>query len=225
MRERMRTSAPGAVGSIAVWLNVFIPFDLSGATVRVGRGPHAGKTALDIGSALLLTDQRAFSREPGATSRMQSHVSVDLSRSEPVVTITHRCDWTIVCDPRTGEVVCRSRPSARQMGAQVVSRDPVVVRLDCATDSPCSGAPPALNQFAYRGTITYRPAARDLSLDLMVGLFPAAEGYRSLNGGAGAIIFHQAPLPIAAADAPIGARRRIRTTFADGDGSGFFPGA
>jgi hypothetical protein len=225
MRERMGTSVPGVVRSVAVWLNVFIPFDLSGETVPVCGGPHAGKSALDIGSALLLTDQRAFSRDPGATSRMHSHVGVDLSGSEPVATITHRCDWTIVCDRSTGEVVCRSRPSVRRMGARVVSRDPVVVSLDCATSCPCPGVPPALNALEYRGTITYRPAIRDLSVDLMVGLFPAAEGYGSLNGGAGAIIFRQAPLPIAASHAPSGARRRIRTTFADGDGTGFFQGA
>jgi len=220
----MRTSVPGAVRSVEVWLNVFIPFDVSAATVPVPGGPHAGKSALDIGSALFLTDQRAFSRDPRATSRMHSHVGVDLSGNEPIVTITHRSDWTTACDRSTGEVVCRSRPSLRRMGAQVVSRDPVVVSLDCATSCPCPGAPPALNQLEYRGTITYRPAPRDLSLDLMVGLFPATEGYGSVNDGAGAIIFRQAPLPIAASYAPSGARRRIRTTFAEGDDTGFFPG-
>ena len=56
-------------------------------------------------------------------------------------------------------------------------------------------------------------------------LFPAAEGYGSVNDGAGVIIFRQAPLPIAASDAPGGARRRIRTIFTDDDGSGFFPRA
>ena len=225
MRERMRTSVPGVVRSVAVWLNVFIPFDVSGAGVPVCGGPHAGKTALHISSALLLTDQRAFSRDPGAASRMHSHVGVDLSGGEPVVTITHRCDWTIVCDRRTGEVVCRSRPSVRRMSAQVVSRDPVTVSLDCATTCPCPGVPPALRSLAYRGTIIYQPATRDLSVDLMVGLFPAAEGYGSVNDGAGVSIFRQAPLPIAASDAPGGARRRIRAIFTDDDGSGFFPRA
>lgn len=220
----MRTSVPRAVRSVAVWLNVFIPFDVSGATVTVLDGPHAGKTALDLGSVLLLTDQRAFSRDLGAASRMHSHVGLDLSGSEPAVTIRHRADWAITCDRQTGEVVCRSRPSVRRMGAQVVSRDPVVVALDCATGCPCPGVPHALNELEYRGTISYRPATRELSVDLMVGLFPAAEGYGSVNDEAGAIIFRQAPLPIAASRAPGGARRRIRSAFADGDGTGFFPG-
>ena len=221
----MRTTAPGALRSVEVWLNVFVPFDVSGATVPVRRGPHAGKWALDIGSSVLLTDQRSFSRDRHAASRMHSRVAVDLAGGEPVVTISHRGDWVITCDRDTGEVVCRSRPRLGRMTARIVSRTPVVVSLDCATTCPCPGAPPALDRLEYRGTIRYDPAGPVLSVDLMVGLFPAIEGYASVNGGAGAIVFHQAPLPIAESSAPVGARRRIRTSFSRGDGSGFFESA
>ena len=220
----MRTTAPGALRSVEVWLNVFIPFDVPGPTVPVRRGPHAGKWALDIGSSVLLTDQRSFSRDPRAASRMHSRVAVDLAVDEPVVTIRHRGDWAITCDRDTGEVVCRSRPRLERMTARVASRTPVGVSLDCATTCPCPGAPPALDRLEYRGTIRYDPAGPVLSVDLMVGLFPAIEGYASVNGGAGVVMFHQAPLPIAGS-AAVGARRRIRTAFARGDGSGFFESA
>lgn len=220
----MRTTGPAAIRSVAVWINVFIPLDLPGATVRVPDGPYAGKSALDIGSAVLLTDQRAFSREPAAPSRMHSYVRLELSAGEPVVTVGHRVAPAITCDRLTGAVVRRSHPSGRGMTAQVVSRDPVVVSLDCATTSPDPELPTALSELAYRGTITYLPADRALSVDLMVGLFPSTEGYGAVNGGTGVILFRQAPLPIAAVHAPRGARRRIRAAFADGDGSGFFPG-
>lgn len=203
---------------------MFIPFDPPGAIVRVPDGPHAGKAALDIGSALLLTDQRAFSRDPRAASRMHSYVRLDLSAGEPVVTIAHRVDRTIACDRRTGAVVSESRASGRGMTAQVVSRDPVVVSLDCATVCPVPGVPAALRELAYRGTVTYRSADRALAVDLMVALFPATEGYGVVNEGAGVILFRQAPLPIAATYTCLGALRRIRTSFATGDGSGFFPG-
>lgn len=224
MRARGRTSGPAAIRSLAVWINVFIPSDLPGATVRVRRGPHAGQSALDIGSALLLTDQRAFSRNPGAAARMHSYVRLDLSADEPAVTIGHRVDPAIACDRRTGTVVSRLRPSARTMIGRVVSRDPVVVTLDCAASCPVSGVPAGLRDLAYRGTITYRPADRALAVDLMVGLFPATEGYGAVDEGAGVILFRQAALPVAATHAPMGALRRIRASFADGDGSGFFPG-
>ena len=219
----MPTRGPAAVRSVAVWINVFIPFDLSGATVRVRRGPHAGKSAVDIGSTLLLTDQRAFSHDPRAPSRMHSYVKIDLSAIEPVVTIAHRIGAATACNRRTGEVVGRSRPNGRGMTAQVTERDPVVVSLDCATSLPIPDVPAALRELAYRGTITYRPAERALAVDLMVGLFPASEGYGSVNESTAAVVFRQVPLPIAAALAPVGAPRRIRTAFADGDGSGFFP--
>jgi hypothetical protein len=208
-----------------VWINVFIPFDLSGATVRVRRGPHAGKSAVDIGSTLLLTDQRAFSHDPRAASRMHSYVTIDLSAIEPVVTIAHRIGPATACHRRTGEVVGQSRPNGRGMTARVAERDPVVVSLDCATSVPIPDVPAALRELAYRGTITYRPADRALAVDLMVGLFPASEGYGSVNESAAAVVFRQVPLPMAAALAPVGARRRIRTAFTDGDGSGFFPEA
>ncbi len=97
------------------------------------------------------------------------------------------------------------------MTARVMSRDPVVVSLDCAASCPGPGCPPALRELAYRGTITYRPADRALAVDLMVGLFPATEGYGAVNEGAGVILFRQASLPVAAGHAPVGALRRIRS--------------
>ena len=224
MRERMPTSGPAAPRSVVVWINVFIPFDLPGSTVRVPRGPYAGKSAVDLGSVLLLTDQRSFSRDPRAASRMHSSVRVDLGGSEPVVTIAHRVDSLTRCQRETGEVAGQLYASRRGMTARVVSREPVVVTVDCATSVPSRDIPAALRELGYRGTITYRPADRALSVDLTVGLFPATEGYGCVDDGNGVIVFRQAPLPIEPIRAPVGAHRRIRNTFADGDGSGFFPG-
>jgi hypothetical protein len=82
---------PLVIRSVAVWLNVFIPWDVSGMTLTVPAGPHTGKTALD-GAALLLTDQRAFSNDRWANSRMHSCVTIDVAGREPAVTVTHRCD-------------------------------------------------------------------------------------------------------------------------------------
>jgi hypothetical protein len=199
------------VRSVAVWVNVFIPRDISGMTVTVPSGRHAGKTALD-GTTLLLTDQRAFSNNSQASSRMHSYVTIDLAGREPAVTATHRCDWATACDPENGEVVCRARADTRRMSASVVSLDPVEVRLECAARHPCSGALSALDELAYRGMVQYRPDSRALSLELMVGLFPASEGYGSINGGPAILLFRQAPpAGIAASPWANAARRRIHT--------------
>jgi hypothetical protein len=213
---------PAVIQSVAFWLNVFIPWDISGMTVTVPDGPHAGKTALD-GPALLLTDQRAFSNDPQARSRMHSCVTIDLARIEPAVTVTHRCDSTITCDREQGEVICQARAHTRRMTASVVSVDPVVVRLECAASHPCPGALPALEDLEYRGTVVYRPEIRELFIDLMIGLFPAFEGYAAIDGRRGTILFRQAPPPgIAASYAVRGAGRRIRTLVDDRDGDGVF---
>jgi hypothetical protein len=203
------------IRSVAVWVNVFIPWDISGMTVTVPAGPHAGKTALD-GTALLLTDQRAFSNNPKASSRMHSCVTIDLSGSEPCVTVTHRCDWAITCDREEGEVVCRARADTRRMTASLVSMDPVHVRLECAASHPCPGVLPALKELEYRGTVLYRRDSRALSIDLMVGLFPAFEGYGAINDGPAIVLFRQAPpAGIAASPSARGAHRRIRTVVDD----------
>jgi hypothetical protein len=88
------------------------------------------------------------------------------------------------------------------------------------------GSSTLLQELEYRGMIMYRPAARELSIDLMVGLFTASEGCGSVNGAVGTIMFRQAPLPsIAASHAARGVHRRIRTVLADhgGDGDEFPP--
>ena len=203
------------VQSVAVWLNVFIPWDISGMTVSVPAGPHAGKTALD-GTALLLTDQRAFSNDPRANSRMHSYVTIDLAGSEPAVMATHRCDWAIMCDREHGEVACRARAHTRRMTASLASVDPVLVRLECVATHPCLGVLPALEELEYRGTVTYRPDVGALAIDLMVGLFPAFEGYASINEGPAIVLFRQAPpAGIATSPSARAARRRIRTVVDD----------
>ncbi len=207
-----------SVRSVAFWLNVFIPRDIVGLTVTVPTGPHAGKTALD-GSARLLTDQRAFSSDPRASARMQSHITIDVSGSEPGVTVVQRADWAITCDREHGEVICRARATTRGMTADVIAMDPVRVRLECAARHPCPVALPALEELRFHGMVVYWPDARELSIDFMVGLFPAFEGYAAMNDGPPTILFRHAPPPgIAASPSARGAKRRIRTVVDDRDG-------
>jgi hypothetical protein len=80
----------------------------------------------------------------------------------------------------------------------------------------CPQVLPALEELEYRGTVTYRPSVPELSIDLMVGLFPASEGYGAINDGPATILFRQAPpAGIAASSSAAAARRRIRTVVDD----------
>jgi hypothetical protein len=143
---------------------------------------------------------------------MHSCVTLDLAASEPAISVTHRCDWAITCDREGGAVICRAQADTRRMTASVVSVDPLLVQLECASTHPCPGVVPALQELEYRGTLTYRAARQELFVDFMVGLFPAFEGYVSINDGSATILFRQAPPPgIAASSSARGARRRIRT--------------
>ena len=97
---------------MSFWLNTFIPRDIFGATTMLREGEYRGLTVLSA-APCYLTDQRNFSNDLRASSRMHSLVKVDLTASEPVLTQHHRCDDLIECDPVSGEVL-RKRRVARQ---------------------------------------------------------------------------------------------------------------
>jgi len=209
------------IESVAVWINAFIPRDVIGMTLTLPAGPHAGKTAL-AGAIRVLTDQRAFSSDPGASARWHSRVVIDLRGAQPSLIVVQRCDWAVTCD-RRGDVVCRARASTRDMTASMISGDPVIVRVEGRARHPCAQPLPALEELTFRGTVAYRRELRELALDLMIGLFPAFEGYAAINDGRPSILFRQAPpAGIAGTAAARGAHRRIRTVTDDRDGDGIF---
>ena len=73
-----------------------------------------------------------------------------------------------------------------------------------------------IGQIEYRGTIEIDPVARVIDIDLMICLFPAFEGYASVDGGPAVILFRHAPPPgILSLGPPIGAKRRIRSRLDD----------
>ena len=207
---------PIFIHEISFWLNAFIPRDIFGATTMLREGEYKGLTALS-GPPCYLTDQRNFSNDLRASSRMHSLVKVDLTASEPVLTQQHRCDDLIDCDPASGEVLQKRRGSTSKMNFSLLAAAPtILIQMDCRYTDARSRAAHGIGETEYKGTIEISPAARSIDIDLMICLFPAFEGYAAIDDGRGAILFrHAPPAGILSLGPPRGAKRRIRSRLDD----------
>jgi hypothetical protein len=158
---------------------------------------------------------------------MHSCLTVDFTGSTPVVAQVHRCDPTIMCEPHGDAAPRQARATTSRMTGVVSSVDPVVlIRLNASASHPFPALTPGGGDIAYRGDIVVDRATRSVRVDLMVQLFPAFEGYASINEGPAAILFRQAPPPgVTELRLPPGPQRRIRSSLQDGNGDGVFDGA
>lgn len=101
---------------LKLWLKSFIPGSIEGGEV-MKNGPHAGKTALTSPKpieAWFLTDQRSFSDQPDAHSRMHSEIEIDLAAGA-MTNQRHYCDATIQVDPESGDEVCNEHGDTGKM--------------------------------------------------------------------------------------------------------------
>ena len=160
-----------------------------------------------------LTDQRNFSNDLHAPSRMQSWVKVDLTASPPVLTHHHRCDDLIQCDPASGDVLRKQRVGTSKMKFSLASTTPtILIQMDCRYGNSIARAGHGIGEIEYRGTIEIVPEAARFEIDIMICLFPAFEAYAVINDGPSAILFrHAPPAGILSLGPPRGANRRIRS--------------
>jgi hypothetical protein len=207
---------PILIHAISFWLNAFIPRDIFGATTMLLEGEYRGLTVLSA-APCYLTDQRNFSNEPRASSRMHSLFKVDLTTSTPVLTQQHRCDDLIECDPASGNVLKKQRVGTSKMKFSLESSTPtILIQMDCRYGDSIPGTDHGIGETEYKGTIEIDPAARSINVDMMICLFPAFEGYAAMNNGPGAILFrHAPPAGILSLGPPRGAKRRIRARLDD----------
>lgn len=204
------------IHSISFWLNTFIPRDIIGATTMLRGGEYKGLMALSK-PPCYLTDQRNFSNELCASSRMQSWVKVDLTTSQPVLTQQHRCDDLIECDSMSGEVMNKRRVSTSKMTFSLEATTPtILIQMDCRYGESVGRAGHGINDLEYKGTIEIDPTARSIDIDLMICLFPAFEGYAAIGDGTETVLFrHAPPAGILSLGPPRGAKRRIRARLDD----------
>ena len=189
---------------------------MSGATAILDQGEYRGLTMLSR-APCYLTDQRNFSNELCARSRMHSFVKVDLTTSQPVLTQQHRCDDLVECDPVSGEVMNKWRVSTSKMTFSLQATSPtILIQMACRYGESVRRAGHGINDIEYKGTIEIDPTARSIDIDIMICLFPAFEGYAAINDGPGAILFrHAPPAGILSLGPPRGAKRRIRSRLDD----------
>ena len=200
------------IRSITFWLNAFIPRDIAGATTVLREGEYKGLTAFSV-APCYLTDQRNFSNEMRAPSRMHSIAKVDLDDLKPVLTQWHRCDDLVECDPVSGEVLSRREGRASNMRFSVAATEPtIVIRMDCKYTDSVAPRAHGIDEIEYKGTIEINPTAGTIDIDLMICLFPAFEGYAAIEDHPGVILFrHAPPAGILTLGPPRGANRRIRS--------------
>jgi hypothetical protein len=240
------------ITSLKFWINAFIPKVIQGytrpvpgragetmipgpnapfvgATARVqveGRGIRPGVMPVQITAFGYHTDQRTFSNEIHARSRMHSEVRLDLRSPSPAVTQWHHCDETLEYDATSGAVLNRKMGSTSRMTFRLVPlRGPgaLSVEFKCAANNPCAASSAVLGDIDYVGTLTFYPGARRLELDALIDDFPAFEAYATLNDGAGVSLF-QAPPPAGhtVMNLPGPPRRPMRCVVEDRDGDAIF---
>jgi hypothetical protein len=190
---------PIPIRTVKIWINAFIPRTISGYTRPVPKGIHAGKTMIPGPfpvSDCFLTDQRDFSNDIRAKSRMHSEVKVDFTGSRATIKQWHNCDWTTECDCEDGDVECHKKGSNGRMNLQLLPASTprlAVISVNCAASNPCAPISRLFGDIDYNGTFTVDQAARSVTFKGKIDKFPAFESYVAANDGRGIAIFKESP--------------------------------
>ena len=209
---------------LKIWMNAFIPRTVLGYTRLIATGTHAGKTAVPLPAVGLLnpvnffndmlnafdtgylTDQRDFNQLPGASSRMQSLVEIELTPLS-FISQNHKSSGTTEVDLKTGDQLgfevanmSRCRFTVTPMAPMALQRpspggaafslnapsSPVFnvlkLRLDAAAGDPLVSASADID---YQGDfmISRDPSGNvTVRFDGKIDAFPAYECYASMNG-------------------------------------------
>jgi hypothetical protein len=239
------------IKSIKFWINAFIPRDVPGYTTIVPAGSHAGMTMIPgpqtvavpippraspwmffqpvghirVGvSDCYLTDQRDFSDDIHAKSRMHSEFRIDFTARVPTMTQWHNCDFTTECDCEDGEVECHQQGKTDRMQFRLLQTNPTLkISLKGAGNNPCAPTSRLFGDIDYEGTILFDPVSRTIEIDTLIDEFPAFEAYATINDGAGTALFREPPpTGNTVMNLPAAADRRIRRKLRDSDGDGIF---
>jgi hypothetical protein len=193
-----------AVG-IDLWLNAFIPnsdppvtFTLappnSFAGTSVVRGPYYEKTG-----ELFFTDQRTFSSDSTASSRMHSEYNVNIPFGPVFVNEIEQPGPTIEITPPDGEsepygVSCNESADNSRMHFDNLRGSAALMQVDlvAAANNPCVRGSPDID---YIGTVTIDVEARTVSFSGMIEPFPAFEMYSIVNNYPAQPLFQVTPKP------------------------------
>jgi hypothetical protein len=187
-----------AAETIKVWLKAFIPRNADGTTT-VPAGQHAGETMLTTGPVdrCFLTDERGFSDDIDAHSRMHSEIEIDL-RTRRIVRELHKCYETIEVDCETGEVTCVDSADTAGMtweNFQASGEGAITIDLSGSTHNPCMKVAnvPVSPNLDYNGTLTVVLVEGGVSVSFngSIETYPAFEMYASVNDGTPTTLFRE----------------------------------
>ena len=186
-----------------IWINAFIPEELPDLTQRVPAGTHEGATMIPGPvpgvSDCFLTDQRAFSDDPSASSRMHSLVEIDLQNGI-LKNEEHRSDPTIEIDCEDGDEECNRSATTSGLTVQDFASEDVDSGKQMsfrfvgeASNSCFTGAPDIDWNVALK--VTFHPAESDVVVDVEgeIDPFPAFEMYAEIDGGFPEVLFKNLP--------------------------------
>jgi hypothetical protein len=187
------SGASTRIHTIKLWINAFIPASFVGAQ-PISAGEHAGKRMLTtawIVNRCFLTDEREFSADLHASSRLHSEIEIDVVKQKMVYEF-HHCHETVEIDCLTGVEKCRSHGGTEQMrfenfvaanGGQTFTVD-----LKASAKNPCLTVAsikvsPNVDLF---GTISvllnWNATEATVRFDGMIETYPAFEMYAAFNG-------------------------------------------
>jgi hypothetical protein len=205
-------AAPCKIRTITVWLNAFIPGDVPGITYTVLDGPFLGKTMIYNpmpGGDCFIGDQRTFSPDLAASSRMHSEITIDVESG----TIAgggmgkQRIGETVEVDCEDGAVECRVTGSTARMhfskftvtddGGRSIFR----INLKAAGADACFEITPGplLCDIDYYGMfgITMSPARDEATVSFAgwIDHIPAYEAYAVADDGPAQALLREMPAP------------------------------
>ena len=171
-----------------VWVNSFIPGDISWLTKKVPAGPHKDETMIPGPTPVndcFLTDQRDFvSDKTNVSSRMHSYFELQIIFGTPKLTQKHRCDPTVEVDCEDGDVECNKSASTNRMNFKLknsaITGAKLEIEMECAANNPCFTGSPDID---IKGTFVIDFNAKKLRFDGKVEDFPAFEAYAIIDNG------------------------------------------
>lgn len=191
--------------------------------VRYRRQRIVDQSAIGV-SDCYLTDQRSFSNEIDAESRMHSEFTVSFDGDRVSMSEWHDCDPTVELDCEDCQVECREKGDKTRMRFELQTRtNPAIVNMDCAANNPCSPTSRLFGDIDYHGTITVDQEARSIELQATIDAFPAFEAYATINHGAGVALMQLSPpAGNTVMNLPGGANRRVHYKLEDRDSDALF---
>jgi hypothetical protein len=182
-----------------IWISAFIPKTIPSYTLPMPNG--SGKTMIPGPTAIndcFLTDQRDFSDNPTASSRMRLTVDIDMS-SLQIQSWQPHCDNTVKVDCGNGIAACNQTPDVSGLKVENISTNGSVLVLSFTggAGNPC--VPVVAPEINWDIKIEVRKTgATAASVSVLAGSlvepFPAFEMYVRWNG-ATKTLFRRSPDP------------------------------